>query len=121
MIHPYLGSADDDNESDDDDHTDMMNLLLRSILRKFTEDNGRGPSTDELMKIREALASKMGIELDAVPSPDQSVKKREIDVDCPPAKRVKFGSDVVVPVSVETVDDEDDVQGDEDGEHEEGK
>ena len=107
---------DDGHDEDDDDHTGMMNLLMRSILRKFTEDNGRGPNTDELLKIREALASKMGIELQAVPSPNESVKKREIDAGSPPAKRVKFGNDVVLPVSVTSVAAEDEELGGEDSE-----
>ena len=117
----YNAEEDDDDERDDDDdeHTGMMNLLLSSILRKFTEDNGRGPSTDELLRIREALASKMGIQLETVPSAHEPAKKRKSDACSPLAKRVKFGDDIVLPVTVETAD-ADDERGEEDVENEDG-
>jgi Family of unknown function (DUF5880) len=87
--------GDDDDDDDDEGLTGIMNLLLRSILRKFTDEHGRGPDTEELMNIRQALASKLGIELAAVPSSEEPSKKRKIDVDNPQVKKVKFGDDLV--------------------------
>ena len=110
----------EDDDDDDDEHTGMMNLLLSAILRKFTEDNGRGPNTDELLQIREALASKLGIQLATVPSADEPAKKRKSDACSPLAKRVKFGDDVVLSVSAENADADND-GANEDLENEDGQ
>lgn len=71
------GDADEEEE-----RTGIMNLLMRSILRKFTEDNGRGPNTEELLSIRDALADKMGVTLADIPSQDEpsSLLKRKLVV-----------------------------------------
>jgi hypothetical protein len=75
--------SDDEYEGDEDadeeeERTGIMNLLMRSILRKFTEDNGRGPNTEELLNIRDALAQKMGLTLADIPSQEDPTKKRKL-------------------------------------------
>jgi hypothetical protein len=44
----------------------MMNLILGQILRKFHEENGRGPNTLELLDMRKALADKLGVDVPEV-------------------------------------------------------
>lgn len=39
-----------------------MNLILGQILKRFQEENGRGPDTQELLTMRAALCSKLGID-----------------------------------------------------------
>jgi hypothetical protein len=65
---------DDDEDYDDDDLVDeydeddedcqisMMNLILAQIIKRFREENGRGPNTEELLTMKSALAEKLGIE-----------------------------------------------------------
>lgn len=38
-----------------------MNLILGQIIKRFREENGRGPGTEELLTMRSALAEKLGI------------------------------------------------------------
>ncbi|KAL7483646.1 hypothetical protein ACHAW6_009285 [Cyclotella cf. meneghiniana] len=58
-----------DEEYDSEEHQiGMMNLILGQILRKFHEENGRGPNTLELLDMRKTLADKLGVE---VPEVDQ--------------------------------------------------
>jgi hypothetical protein len=66
-----------DDETNEEERTAIMNLLMRSILRKFCEDNGRGPNTQELLELRSALAEKMGVRLGEVPSLDEPVAKKK--------------------------------------------
>jgi len=56
-----------DEEYDDEEHqVGMMNLILGQILRKFHEENGRGPDTLELLEMRKALADRLGVEVPPV-------------------------------------------------------
>eukprot|EP00569_Conticribra_weissflogii_P004869 CAMPEP_0171328326 /NCGR_PEP_ID=MMETSP0878-20121228/585_1 /TAXON_ID=67004 /ORGANISM="Thalassiosira weissflogii, Strain CCMP1336" /LENGTH=522 /DNA_ID=CAMNT_0011828173 /DNA_START=64 /DNA_END=1632 /DNA_ORIENTATION=+ len=65
----------DPDEIDEEDREDfeseehqvgMMNLILGQILRKFHEENGRGPDTLELLEMRKALADRLGVEVPPV-------------------------------------------------------
>ena len=82
----------------------MMNLILAQILKRFREENGRGPNTEELLAMRSALAEKLGIDESLV---NESVhvgsaeeqlnesEKRKIDDSKDSAhkqKRVKFNN-----------------------------
>lgn len=59
--------ADSDEEYDSEEHqVGMMNLILGQILRKFHEENGRGPNTLELLDMRKALADKLGVDVPEV-------------------------------------------------------
>jgi len=56
-----------DEEFDSEEHQiGMMNLILGQILRKFHEENGRGPNTLELLDMRKALADKLGVDVPEV-------------------------------------------------------
>lgn len=108
----YNVLEDDDDEPDEDEKSGLLNLLMGTILRKFAEDNGRGPNTQELLEIRNALASKMGLEMTELPPLDEPeaivdaeeegsnlTRRREDDDDdnveevMPVAKKVKFGNE----------------------------
>lgn len=58
----YTFGEDDEEDEESSPHM-MMNMLLGHLIRRFTEDNGRGPNTDELLNMRTALAEKLGIEV----------------------------------------------------------
>jgi hypothetical protein len=68
-------ATEEEHEEDDDDDDDyyedvselgMFNLVMGSFLRQYQENNGRGPSTEELLVMRQTLAEKMGIVLDSI-------------------------------------------------------
>ena len=44
----------------------MMNLIFGQILRRFREENGRGPDTRELLEMRSALAERLGVDVPPV-------------------------------------------------------
>ena len=103
----YLGEDDDDDEDDEEAQVAMMNLIMAQVLRRFHEENGRGPTTPELLELRSALAQKLGVEVpeiedDAVEeeekSDDKSNGKRaaENDGDEGETKRVKFSQEAAV-------------------------
>jgi hypothetical protein len=55
--------SDEEDELDDEEcQVGMMNLILAQLLRRFREENGRGPNTSELLTMRSALAAKLGID-----------------------------------------------------------
>ena len=59
----YNVESDSDEMEDDEEHQiGMMNLILAQILKRFREENGRGPNTAELLAMRSALAEKLGID-----------------------------------------------------------
>jgi len=78
--------GDSEEESDDEDSVGMMNLILGQILKKFREQNGRGPDTQELLNMRSALAEKLGVDVPAINEEeegesvqgDESEKEEEI-------------------------------------------
>lgn len=61
-----LEDMDDDDEDDDDAQVGMMNLIFGQILRRFREENGRGPDTRELLEMRSALAERLGVDVPPV-------------------------------------------------------
>jgi len=72
----YIIDSDEDADSDDEDcQIGMMNLILGQILKRFQEENGRGPDTHELLTMRAALCSKLGI--DCIPPVDDIESKLE--------------------------------------------
>ena len=69
------GGSDNDDDYDEDDDEDyfddeddeecqisMLNMILAQIIKRFREENGRGPDTEELLAMKSALAEKLGIE-----------------------------------------------------------
>ena len=57
----------DDEDSDSEEHqVGMMNLILSHMLRKFREENGRGPDSLELLEMRKALADRLGVDVPPV-------------------------------------------------------
>eukprot|EP00554_Chaetoceros_debilis_P009607 CAMPEP_0194102674 /NCGR_PEP_ID=MMETSP0150-20130528/3240_1 /TAXON_ID=122233 /ORGANISM="Chaetoceros debilis, Strain MM31A-1" /LENGTH=465 /DNA_ID=CAMNT_0038789693 /DNA_START=51 /DNA_END=1448 /DNA_ORIENTATION=+ len=59
----FDGSDEDDMEEDEEEcQIGMMNLILAQILKRFREENGRGPNTEELLAMRSALAEKLGLD-----------------------------------------------------------
>ena len=61
-----LCDDDDEDEDDEDAQVGMMNLIFGQILRRFREENGRGPDTRELLEMRSALAERLGVEVPPV-------------------------------------------------------
>ncbi len=89
----------DEEEDDEECQIGMMNLILAQILKRFREENGRGPNTEELLAMRSALAEKLGIDesiinADGSGNADGSEvarRKRKSEVgDSSGEKRVKF-------------------------------
>ncbi len=80
----YLGE-DDDDEDDEEAQVAMMNLIMAQVLRRFHDENGRGPNTQELLELRSALAQKLGVEVPGIQDDAEEEEKRE---DKPSGKRV---------------------------------
>lgn len=68
------GSEEAEEANSDDDDGDyiedvsesaMFNIVMGTVLRQYQESNGRGPTTEELLCIRQTIAEKMGIVLDS--------------------------------------------------------
>ena len=116
---------DSDNGDDEGEtRTAMMNLVMRQILRRFHEENGQGPNTQELLDLRSAVAEKMGVQVPDIVNTnwdEKAIKRKreEMETDAnvlsspyksiltcrrtsnedynneqPIAKRVKFGVEV---------------------------
>ena len=79
------GGSDEDNGSDeefemeapdddDDAQVGMMNLIFGQILRRFREENGRGPDTRELLEMRSALAERLGVDVPPLDGADWDEK-----------------------------------------------
>jgi hypothetical protein len=60
------GDEDEDFDPDEDESVGMMNLILGHLLKKFREENGRGPDSLELLEMRKALADKLGVDVPEV-------------------------------------------------------
>jgi Family of unknown function (DUF5880) len=93
------GEDDDEGETgEDDDEAEasrgLMNMMMQTILRKFAEENGRGPNTQETLLLRNSLASKLGMEEIDVASLETLPVKRKSDHETTSPqtgkKRVKF-------------------------------
>jgi len=92
-------SDSDEMEDDEECQIGMMNLILAQILKRFREENGRGPNTVELLAMRSALAEKLGIDesiinqSEAVDDEEGNDNKRRADTSADASqreKRVKF-------------------------------
>jgi hypothetical protein len=84
----YNGESDEEDGFDDEEcQVGMMNLILAQLLRKFREENGRGPNTSELLTMRSALAAKLGIDERLIneeyhyTEDDSSTDKRKLESD----------------------------------------
>jgi hypothetical protein len=63
---------DEDDEYDPEDDEEMLeespmgmfHMVLGHLIRQFQEQNGRGPGSSELLRMRALLAERMGIELE---------------------------------------------------------
>jgi hypothetical protein len=60
---PETEELSDEEYDDEEQQIGMMNLILGQILRKFHEENGRGPDTLELLEMRKALADRLGVDV----------------------------------------------------------
>lgn len=118
---PSDADDDEDEDEDDDDEDDedyqvgededeeeekkaMLNLVLSEVIKKFRQENGRGPDTEELLELRSQIAKQLGVEVATVSDvTGETDKKRPVDAngsEMHSPKKVKFG----VPGS----DDDDD-------------
>ena len=96
----YQVGEDDDDEPDEEEKLSLLNLVLNESLRQFREENGRGPSTEELLHLRSTIAEKLGVEvmtLEALESSASGNKRPETDEQANdaslcPSKKVKFSS-----------------------------
>ena len=84
----------------------MLNIVMSELLRKFREENGRGPNSREVLEIRASVAEQLGMEVatydetqeaevEAENAQAEAGRKREGDSatdDSPARKRVKFDS-----------------------------
>jgi hypothetical protein len=50
----------------DEDKGAMLNFIMAEVLRKFREENGRGPDTRELLELRAGIAERLGVEVASV-------------------------------------------------------
>lgn len=60
------GDEEEEECSEEEAQSAMMQLLMATCLRKFQEENGRGPSTEELLALKSTIMAKLGI-----PSPEE--------------------------------------------------
>ncbi|KAL7580149.1 hypothetical protein ACA910_012905 [Epithemia clementina (nom. ined.)] len=101
--------GDDENfqleECEDSDKHVLLNIILGGVIQKFREDNGRGPNTEEVLELRNAVAAELDVEVPAVPvdNNDNAAagdRKRSNQgeqstdtADSRPSKRVKFAAE----------------------------
>lgn len=95
---------DDDDDEDDGDYDPteegecteeeekrvMLNLIMAEVLRKFREDKGRGPSSEELLELRRQVAAPLGLEVTTVDDMKRPATEQDGDHEDRPSKRVKF-------------------------------
>jgi len=78
----YNIESDEDEDSDEEEgRIGMMNLILGQILKRFQEENGRGPDTHELLTMRAALAEKLGIDCIPPIDDDSNIQNESFDGD----------------------------------------
>mmetsp|Transcript_8797 Transcript_8797/g.16051 ORF Transcript_8797/g.16051 Transcript_8797/m.16051 type:complete len:518 (+) Transcript_8797:78-1631(+) len=64
---PDAADNSDSSDSDIEEHqVGMMNMILNHMLRKFREENARGPDSLELLEMRKALADRLGVQVPPV-------------------------------------------------------
>jgi hypothetical protein len=89
-------SASEEEMGEEEEKRAMLNIVLAEVLKKFRAEKGRGPTSEELLQIREAVAEPLGLDVTTL---DDVTKRAAEDagddhVDMPSPKRVKFsGSD----------------------------
>ena len=118
---------DDDSEEDEDFDSEehqigMMNMILGHMLRKFREENGRGPDSLELLEMRKALADRLGV--DVPPVDEEAADWDKKSPPRPSKKKREGGGDerkkVVVAEEKNEIGEIPCREGEEDGEGEEG-
>jgi hypothetical protein len=88
----------EDDDVEDDDEGGLLNLLMNEVLKKFRQDNGRGPTSEEVLELRSAVAQKLGVQVPSVPQKDDSEEEGDKKRAAEPsdgstsAKKVKFSS-----------------------------
>jgi hypothetical protein len=55
--------GDDDDEDDEEERRAMLNLIMGEVLKRFRNENGRGPDTRELLELRSQVANQLGVEV----------------------------------------------------------
>ena len=55
--------ADTEEMTEAEEKSAMLNIVMSELLRKFREENGRGPDTLELLEIRASVADQLGMEV----------------------------------------------------------
>jgi len=92
----YLGE-DMEEIDEEEEKVGMMNMLMGQILRTFNKNNGRGPDTQELLEMRQLIASRLGVDVPEIDEDENSGKKRENveedhEVDGPRKKKIRFSN-----------------------------
>merc|ERR1740139_2038838 len=92
----YLGE-DMEEIDEEEEKVGMMNMLMGQILRTFNTNNGRGPDTQELLEMRQLIASRLGVDVPEIDEDENSGKKRENveedhEVDGPRKKKIRFSN-----------------------------
>lgn len=113
-------AADDDEDDEDDEDFDpadegdpdeeeksaMLNLIMAELLRRFREEKGRGPNSEELLEIRRQVAVPLGMEVATVS--DIASKRPAEDEDHErSSKRVKFTGEEKTDNDEATVEEQD--------------
>ncbi|KAL9179009.1 hypothetical protein ACHAXT_011982 [Thalassiosira profunda] len=80
-----MGSDDEDSE---EHQVGMMNMILSHMLRRFREENGRGPDSLELLEMRKALADRLGVEVPPVDEEADDWEKKSPSASGTPRKVV---------------------------------
>lgn len=118
------GADDDDDEDDDEEERRaMLNLIMGEVLKRFRNENGRGPDTRELLELRSQVANQLGVEVATFYEGESKEEEKEGAADGDDAKRPAGesaegeGSAKKVKFTAETKDngdDEDDDDNDDD-------
>jgi hypothetical protein len=97
--------AQDDDEAEDDDFDPsrdsedpdeeekcaMLNMIMAEVLRKFREDRGRGPTSEELLELRRQVATPLGV--DVTTATDIAKRPPADEGSHASSKRVKFSAE----------------------------
>ncbi|CAB9502947.1 expressed unknown protein [Seminavis robusta] len=103
--------------TEDEEKSAMLNIVLSELLRKFREENGRGPSSVEVLEIRASVAEQLEMEVAthesieaqqqkheeengggkkrAAAAVDAAAENGDSEAQQPSSKRVKFHDSVV--------------------------
>jgi hypothetical protein len=121
-----LGEDEDDDDMDQGEKEGLLNLLMNELLRRFREEHGRGPTTEELLDLRSVVAERLGVQVATVLHDDEnnnnnnneedSSKKRAAANDehaDTPSKKVKFSADDDQVAAADDDDEAEDASSDE--------